>query len=118
MANIDQIKRGLAAYADEEILNKLPVGGVKKFGIGTVLTLFIDNLDRTMAAGLQHPLAGMLGIKNADDTINVNALSEALKKNMGDEGVKVNLALIGFSFGDMTFHRSDVDALRNYIMNA
>ena len=118
MATIDQVTRGVAAFADAELLNKLPAGGVKKFGIGMVMTLAIANMDKIVRTGMQHPMASLLGIGSADGTINLDAVAEAAKKNIGDEGLKVNLSLLGFTFGDVTFHRSDVDTLRSYIMNA
>lgn len=118
MVNIDQVKRGIAAYADTEIMSKIPGGGLKKIGIGTMLTLFINNLDKTLDSSAGAPMLGMLGIKNADGSVNIDAIAEAMKKNIDDSGAKINLAFWGIPIGDMTFHRSDVDALRTYILNA
>ena len=118
MVNMNQFRRGITAYADNEILNKLPATGLKKLGFGTAITLFVANVDRIIAEYSKSPIMGLLGVMDTDGTVNIDALAEALKKNMGDSGEHVEVNAFGVHLGDITLHRADVDTLRSYILNA
>ena len=117
MVNTNQIKRGIAAFVDNEIMPHIPGGGLKKVAAGTVVALFLDNLDKTLTSA-DSPYIGLLGIKNEGGEFDVCKIGEKIKASMTDEGAHVDINVLGFNFGSMTFHRSDVDTLVRYITNA
>lgn len=113
MATTAQIKRGLGAFIGSEIMPNIPGGSIKRMAIGTVLDLFLDNIEHAMSDdGMLLPL---LGIKNANGEIDINKVAEHLKKNIPDEGVRFELKALGFRIGDMTLRRYDVDTLLQHI---
>ena len=117
MVNTNQIKRGIAAFVDNEIMPHIPGGGLKKVAAGTVVALFLDNLDKTLTSA-DSPYLGLLGIKNDSGDIDIYKVGEKIKENMTDDGARIDINVLGFNFGTMTFHRSDVDTLVRYITNA
>lgn len=116
MATTAQIKRGLGNYIGYEILPKIPGGTFKKIAIGTALDLFLDNIDKAIESE-DGMLASLLGIKDHDE-IDIHKLSERLKANMPEEGIKVDLKVMGIHLGDMTLYRRDVDEIVRYIVSA
>lgn len=119
MVNIGQIKRGLANFVDREILNKIPGGTLKKTAVGTMMGLYINNVERLLSATeAQNPFISALGIVDADGNIDVNVLADALKQNVPESGMRIDIDVLGFHLGDMTLRPADVDLLRSYILNA
>lgn len=116
MVTIEQIKRGLANFADAEILTKMQIGTFKRVAFGTGIGLALANLDKSIR--LDNPIVEMLGVVNADGTINIDTLAAELKKNIPDEGMRLDIDILGFKLGSMIFHRADVETLRAYIVNA
>lgn len=115
MVSIDKIKRGLANYADAEIISKIPGGGLKKLLIGTGLSLYISNLERVILENKDNIFITGLGVMHPDGNIEIEKLAEAIKSRMPDEGVQVNIELLGL---EMKLNRSDVDVILSYIFNA
>ena len=118
MVNTNQIKRGLANFVDAEILNKIPGGTMKKTLLGAAAGLYIANMDKTITNISQNPLIAALGVINEAGEVDIDTLTDALKKIIPDVGVHVDLDLAGFHIGDMTLHRSDIDVLRTHILSA
>ena len=48
----------------------------------------------------------------------LDTLAAELKKNIPDEGMRLDIDILGFKLGSMIFHRADVETLRTYIVNA
>lgn len=115
MVNIDKVKRGVANYADAEILTKIPGGGIKKVLMGAGLSLYISNLEKIIIDNKDNILVSGLGVIHPDGNIEIERLAEAAKAHMPDEGVHVNLALFGV---EMKLHKSDIDSMVSYILNA
>lgn len=115
MVTKDQIKRGLSRYVDAEIVPRLPGGSVKKVIIGTALSLFMGNIEKNIDHLSDHPLIKTLGLIDESGRYDIDRLAEEVKRNMSDEGMKFCIDVLGMHVGDMTFHRSDVDSLRNHI---
>lgn len=115
MVTKDQVKRGLSRYVDTEITAKLPVGTVKKVLVGTAISLFMGNIEKNIEHLSAHPLVKTLGIIDEHGHYDVDRLAEEIKRNMSDEGMKFDIDVLGMHVGEMTFRRSDVDTLRNYI---
>lgn len=118
MVNSNQIKRGLANFIDSEIMNKIPGGSIKRTLIGTMMGLYINNLEKTIKGMAANPFVSALGLQDESGNINIDVLAEELKKNMPQEGVKVDLDLLGFHFGDMVLRRGDIDTLRQRILTS
>jgi hypothetical protein len=118
MATIEQVRIGLASYIDNEILPAIPGGTMRKVVIGTAATMLIVNLEKTLTGALNNPAMHTLGIVKEDGTINVDALADSLRKNVPDEGMRLNLDIMGFRLGEMTFKRQDIDRLREHIVNS
>jgi hypothetical protein len=116
MVTIEQVKRGLANFVDREIMPHVPGGTLKKTLVGTVIGLYLGNLDKALANG--GGLISALGITDAENRIDIDKLADEVKKNMSDEGIRVDLDIMGIHLGDMTLRRSDIDVLRSHIVNA
>lgn len=118
MATIEQVRRGFASYIDNEIIAVIPGGTMRKVVIGAAATMLAANMERMLANATNNPTIQALGIVAEDGTVNVDALADALRRNMTDEGVKVAPDIMGFRLGEMTFKRQDIDRLREYIVNS
>jgi hypothetical protein len=116
MVTIEQVKRGLANFVDREIMPHVPMGTLKKTLVGTVIGLFLSNLDKAIANN--GGLISMLGITDEEGRIDIDKLADAVRENMSDEGIRVDLDIMGIHLGDMTLRRSDIDVLRNHVVNA
>lgn len=117
MVNAAQIKRGLASFISREILPNIPGGTFKRVAVGTVLDLFLDNIEKSLT-DTGSALYSMLGIGDASGNIDVQKIAERVKANMSDDGTRIDLNVWGFKLGDMTLHRGDIDNLVRHIVNA
>lgn len=117
MVNVTQIKRGLGSFISREILPNIPGGTLKRVAIGTVLDLFLDNIEKSLT-DTGSALYGMLGIGDGAGNVDISKLAEKIKANMTDEGTRIDLNLWGFKLGDMVLHKGDIDNLVRHIVNA
>lgn len=117
MVNANQIKRGLGSFISREILPNIPGGTLKRVAVGTVLDLFLDNIE-TSLSDKGSALYGMLGISDETGNIDIHKVAETVKRNMADEGTRIDLNVWGFKLGDMVLHRGDIDNLVRHITNA
>ncbi len=115
MVSIDKIKRGLANYADAEIISKIPGGGLKKVLVGTGISLYISNLEKIILNNKDNFLIAGLGVILPDGSIEIEKLAEAAKAHIPDEGVHVDISLLGV---EMKLHKNDIDSMVTYILNA
>ena len=115
MATIEQVKRGLSSYIDTEILPAIPGGTVRKVVIGTAAVMLLNNMEKALADAVSNPALRTLGIVTEEGGINVDALADALRHNITDDGMRLNLEVMGFRLGDMTFKREDIDRRREHI---
>lgn len=118
MVNTNQIKRGLANFVDAEIVNKIPGGTIKKTLVGTAMGLYIGNMDKILSNVIKSPFISALGVIDEAGNVDIDTLTDALKKNISDVGVHVDLNIMGIHLGDMTLHRQDIDVLRTHILSA
>ncbi|MBR5880688.1 MAG: hypothetical protein IKZ16_03275, partial [Clostridia bacterium] len=86
--------------------------------IGKVINYSPKKIHYLLDQYSKSPIMGLLGVMDTDGNVNIDALAEALKKNMGDSGEHVEVNAFGVHLGDITLHRADVDTLRSYILNA
>lgn len=111
MVTMKQIEQGVAAYLDTELMPQLPSTGLEKVLAGTAISLFIRRSGTILDGYKNNKTVQMLGIMDAEGNVDVDLLASELKKNIPDEGVKVEVPMIG----SMTFHKEDVNKLHEYI---
>ena len=117
MANVSQIKRGLGSFVSNEIMPNIPGGTFKKVAVGTVIDLFLDNIENALGSN-DSMLSSLLGIKDVNGNIDVHKIADRLKANMPESGLKVDVKVWGIHLGDMTLRRGDVDTLLQHIESA
>lgn len=106
MVGIDVFKRGIASYADREIISRMPTGSLKRILAGAAIALALDKaLDRY----LRGDVAQAIGVCDGDQ-IDVDALADAIKSQINQDGMRINVAGI-----EMIFRASDIDAIRSEI---
>lgn len=113
MVTMDKVKRGLANYADAEIVSKIP-SGFKRVAVGTAISLYLKNLDKIA----DNALIKGLGIFADDGSVDVDTLAEAVKSNIPESGMKTSLDLMCMHIADMTLHKSDIDNMRYMIVES
>lgn len=108
MVPLEQFRRGIAAYADREIVDRLPYGSLKRVLIGSAVAI---GLQRGFDRMLADPAVLSLGIKTSDNMIDVDMLRDTLREQIPEQGMRVNA--LGL---DMVFRPDDVDAVYHAIM--
>jgi hypothetical protein len=112
MVTIDQAMRGVAQYADNEIIPHLPTG--KGIGAGIALALIIDGGKSRILALKDHPAVQMMGIMDEDGNIDLDRLYNAARVRV--DGKKIPLTIP--AIGELRFDVNDVDRLYKYIQEA
>lgn len=112
MVTIDQAMRGLARYADNEIIPHLPTG--KGIGAGIALALIMDGGKSRILALREHPVVQMMGVMDADGNIDLDRLYNAARPRVDGQKLPVNIPIIG----ELRFDVSDLDKLYRYIQEA
>lgn len=111
MVTIKQIEDGIATYLDSELMPKLPNSGLEKVIVGTALSLFIRKSGTIIGGYKDNKAVQMLGVMDHEGNVDVDLVYEELKKNIPDNGVKIEVPIIG----GMTFHKEDFEKLYEYI---
>lgn len=111
-ANIQKVQNGLAKYIDSEMINHLD--GWQKIGFGAAAALIIKNLPNTIKAYMQHPLVVALGVVDADENIDIDALHDAVMDYFSTEGEYINVPMLG----RIKIIKQDVELLYKYIKEA
>lgn len=110
-ATIQQIESGIANYLDIELLSKMEKSSLEKVLVGVAISIAMRNFSKELSVYLQSPIIKTFGIAD-ENGIDIDLLRDALKENIDDGGFKVpDLPLVG----TLTFKKSDVDSLYNYI---
>lgn len=111
MTSIDSIKKGLAAYLDNELMPQIPDNHpVKKFATGMVFTLLLQRLDGIMQSLANNPIIAASGLITANG-IDIDAVKAAAIANMPEQGLSVELPMLG----SMTIHKNDISKLTAFI---
>lgn len=111
MVSVDKIEKGIAGYLDDELMSQFRGSSVERVVAGTAVSLMLRKTGTIIEGYRDNPTVKMLGIMDNDGNVDVDTIAEELKKNIGKDGMKVDVPI----FGTMTFHKSDVDKLRDYI---
>ena len=112
MVTIDQAMRGVAKYADDEIIPHLPMG--KGIGAGIALALIMDGGKSRILALKDHPAVQMMGIMDAEGNIDLDRLYNAARTQVDGKKIPLTIPIIG----ELRFDVNDVDRLYKYIQEA
>lgn len=112
MVTIDQAMRGVAQYADNEIIPHLPTG--KGIGAGIALALIMDGGKSRILALKDHPAVQMMGIMDEDGNIDLDRLYNAARPRFDGQKLPVTVPIIG----ELRFDVGDLDKLYKYIQEA
>ena len=112
MVTIDQATRGVAQYADNEIIPHLPTG--KGIGAGIALALIMDGGKSRILALKDHPAVQMMCIMDEDGKIDLDRLYNAARTRVDGKKIPWNIPVIG----ELKFDVNDVDRLYKYIQEA
>lgn len=112
MVTIDQAMRGVAQYAENEIIPHLPTG--KGIGAGIALALIMDGGKSRILALKDHPAVQMMGIMDAEGNIDLDRLYNAARPRFDGQKLPVTVPIIG----ELRFDVSDLDKLYKYIQEA
>ena len=112
MVTIDQAMRGVAQYADNEIIPHLPTG--KGIGAGIALALIMDGGKNRILALKDNPAVQMMGIMDAEGNIDLDRLYNAARARVDGKKIPLTIPVIG----ELRFDVNDVDRLYKYIQEA
>ena len=112
MVTIDQAMRGVAKYADNEIIPHLPTG--KGIGAGIALALIMDGGKSRILALKDHPAVQMMGIMDEEGNIDLDRLYNAVRTRVDGKKIPWDIPVIG----ELKFDANDVDRLYKYIQEA
>ena len=112
MVTIDQAMRGVAQYADNEIIPHLPTG--KGIGARIALALIMDGGKSRILALKDHPAVQMMGFMDEDGNIDLDRLYTAARTRVDGKKIPWNIPVIG----ELKFDVNDVDRLYKYIQEA
>ena len=112
MVTIDQAMRGVAQYADNEIIPHLPTG--KGIGAGIALALILDGGKNRILALKDHPAVKMMGIMDEEGNIDLDRLYNAARTRVDGKKIPWDIPIIG----ERKFDVNDVDRLYKYIQEA
>ena len=112
MVTIDQAMRGVAKYADDEIIPHLPMG--KGIGAGIALALIMDGGKAQLLKLRENPAVQMMGIMDADGNIDLDRLYNAARTQVDGKKIPLTIPVIG----ELRFDVNDVDRLYKYIQEA
>ena len=105
--SIEQVESGLARFLDTEMLPKLPTDGLKGFGVGVAATILVRRGGNILRSMKSNTMLNSMGIISADGAVDIDLLRDALKENIPENGLSVNLPM-GIL---MRFTNNDIDRL-------
>lgn len=114
MVNIAKVQKGIASFLDNEMMSKLPDGGLQKVIVGVMSALIIRKGDTAIDMLKANPIAIGLGVFDGNGDMDLDLLKDVIKENIPDTGLKINLPIVG----GMTVFKEDIDSLHRHIVNA
>lgn len=93
MVSIDSVERGMAAYIDHELLQKIDTSGIKGFGLGMAATLLIKRGGRLLREYAKLPILQQLGLVSQDGSIDLEALRDAAMSRIPQSGLPIDLPM-------------------------
>lgn len=114
MVPVNKIEQGLASYLDAELMPSLPSSGIQKVLVGTAMSIMIKKSSTIVEELKSNSFVKMLGIIDDRGNVDIETLRTELKKNMPEDGVKIEIPVVGV----MTFTKDDIDTLYDHIMKS
>ena len=111
MVSVESIGKGVAKFADREILKN--VDGWQKVVVGAAIALAINRSQDIVASYRENSIVKMLKIFDDNGNIDIDILRDVIKDNIGNNGFVITAPVLG----ELKFHKSDVDNLYNDIMS-
>ena len=112
MVTIDQAMRGVAQYAENEIIPHLPTG--KGIGAGIALALIMDGGKAQLLKLRENPAVQMMGIMDDEGNIDLDRLYNAARTRVDGKKLPITVPIIG----ELRFDVGDLDKLYRYIQEA
>lgn len=116
MVTIDQIERGVAAYADREVLPRLPGSSGQRLLAGAGLTLLIKGYGQQLRHAPRSQLVEALGVFDADNNVDLDKLRDAVITRVPDDGVAFDLNVPLLPPVQLRIRRDDINKLYQMIM--
>ena len=111
MVSVESIGKGIAKFADREILKN--VDGWQKVVVGATIALAINRSQDIVASYRDNNIVKMLKIFDENGNIDLDVLRDVIKDNISNNGFVITVPILG----ELKFHKSDVDNLYNDIMS-
>lgn len=108
MVTQEQLKEGIARYADAELANK--TAGLKKWLIPMAVPPLLIEL--TCFMNSHADMLRRCGYLSEDGLVDIDRLADDAKRVAMDKGKVTEHFHV---FGDITFSAEDIDLLRNHI---
>ena len=89
MVTIDQAMRGVAQYADNEIIPHLPTG--KGIGVGIALALIMDGGKAQLLKLRENPAVQMMGVMDEAGNIDLERLYNAARPRFDGQKLPVTV---------------------------
>lgn len=114
MVTIAQAQRGIAAFVDAEISPNL--SSREKLAFGSVSTLVIHKLPQILGNLSKSKIVSALELYSPEtEEIDIDAVYEAIKPNIGLDPIPVKIPYIGLS---LKFTEREAEKLYKYIKGA
>lgn len=111
MVSVECIGKGVAKFADREILKN--VDGWKKVVVGAAIALAINRSQDIAASYRENSVVRMLKIFDDTGNVDIDILREVIKDSISNNGFVITVPILG----ELKFHKSDIDNLYNDIMS-
>lgn len=109
----EQIINGIYKYIDNEIISKCDV--IHKWLTKTAIDMAMKRADYIYEEFYNNPIIKSLKIINENGNIEIDDIFDILKNNANMYGeATINIPIVGY----ITISSSDVERLKNYIMNS
>ena len=113
MATIPQVQRGFVLFVDNDLSSAFT--GWQRAVVGGIGGLVASNVPRIIEKYHTHPLVDVCGIFDAaNNTINIDALYNAIVPKLGAEKIPIEIPKIGV----IKLGRDEFDILMRYIREA
>lgn len=104
--SIDQIKKGVAAYLDTEMIPLID-DGFKRVMVGAAASIAISKYANLIPALKQNKYIAALDIIDENDNVDVDTLYAAVQGQMPNDGFTVDVPVVG----TMRFKPMDIEKL-------
>lgn len=116
MVSVDKVEKGIGTYLDEQLMPKLPVTGLYKVLIGTGVSISVKRIGKAIDNLKTNPVLNSLELVDKDGNIDVDIVITELKKQIPQEGLKLQYNKFGNL--DITITQSDLEEVLRCIKTA